>query len=370
MIRTNLLDLSLPDLTALMAELDEPAYRARQVWAWLYKRFARSIPEMTDLPAHLRTRLAERAEVRITAVIRELEAEDKLTRKVLLKLSDGNVIESVLMLYDLTDESRERRTVCVSTQAGCAVGCPFCATGQMGFVRNLTPGEIVAQVLYFARGSPAATRAKAPAEGETSLPITNIVFMGMGEPFLNYANVWQAIQRLHDPQGLNLGARRITISTSGIIPGILSLAKEDLQVNLAVSLHAPNDKLRDIMVPINKKYPIADLMKACRTYIETTKRRISFEYVLNDQVNASEELAHELGKLLKGMLCHVNLIPVNPTDATFARPKRDAIIAFQRIVESYGIATTVRVEKGVEIRAACGQLSTKQKEKERAPASF
>jgi 23S rRNA (adenine2503-C2)-methyltransferase len=137
-----------------------------------------------------------------------------------------------------------------------------------------------------------------------------------------------------------------------------------------VSLHAPNDKLRDIMVPINKKYPIADLMKACRTYIETTKRRISFEYVLNDQVNASEELAHELGKLLKGMLCHVNLIPVNPTDATFARPKRDAIIAFQRIVESYGIATTVRVEKGVEIRAACGQLSTKQKEKERAPASF
>ena len=366
MTRINLLDLSYPQLAAHMAELGEPAYRARQVWAWLYKRFALSIDEMTDLPASLRARLAERAEVRLPAVTRELVADDKLTRKVLLKLSDGNVIESVLMMYDLTEESRERRTVCVSTQAGCAVGCPFCATGQMGFVRNLTSGEIVAQVLLFARELSSArpghkqAPAKAAADGETNLPITNIVFMGMGEPLLNYANVWQAIERLHDPQGFNLGARRMTISTSGIIPGILTLATEKLQVNLAVSLHAPNDKLRNIMVPVNRKYPIADLMKACRTYFEATKRRITFEYVLNDQVNASEELAHELGKLLKGMLCHVNLIPVNPTDATFSRPKRDVVLAFQRIVESYGIATTVRVEKGVEIRAACGQLSAKQ----------
>ncbi|MBM4406652.1 MAG: 23S rRNA (adenine(2503)-C(2))-methyltransferase RlmN [Chloroflexi bacterium] len=402
MSRANLLELSLPQLTAFLAELGEPPYRARQVWSWLYKRNAATIEAMTDLPAHLRARLAERAEIRLPAAVREVKSDDGLTRKVLLKLDDGNVIESVLMLYDLTAESRERRTVCVSTQAGCAVGCPFCATGQMGFVRNLTSGEIVAQVLYFARqlladqqpkstSSPLAgektkegestlpitnSKSLSPSmgenkrEGEQALPVTNIVFMGMGEPLLNYANLWQAIERLHDPQGIALGARRMTISTSGIVPGILALAKEKLQVNLAVSLHAPNDKLRDVMVPINKKYPIADLMTACRAYIEATKRRITFEYVLNNNVNDSPELARELGELLRGMLCHVNLIPVNSTDASFSRPKRDAVIAFQRIVEGYGIATTVRVEKGVEIRAACGQLSTKHREKERVPAAF
>ena len=348
----NLLDLSRPDLEALVVELGESSYRAGQVWRWLYRRYATSIDAMTDLSASFRERLAARAEVRLPELVRELVAEDALTRKALLRLADGEVIETVLMLYEDGDRFG-RRTVCISTQVGCAVGCPFCATGQMGLVRNLTTGEIVAQALHFARElSPTLSG------DDRQHPITNVVFMGMGEPMLNYDNTWRAVETLHARDGLNIGVRRMTISTSGIIPGIERLAGEALPVNLAVSLHAPNDALRNTMVPINKKYPIAALMRACRNYIERTSRRIMFEYVLNRGVNDSEAHAHELGRLLQGMLCHVNLIPVNPTDSAFKRPSRDTTLTFQRIVDSYGIATTVRVEKGVEISAACGQLKT------------
>jgi 23S rRNA (adenine2503-C2)-methyltransferase len=274
-------------------------------------------------------------------LVREQTAEDGLTHKVLLRLHDGQQIETVLMRYPESGDSQGRATVCVSTQAGCAVGCPFCATGRMGLLRNLSPGEIVGQVIFFAR----------------RCQVTNVVFMGMGEPLLNYDNTWRAIETLNHPRGFGLGARRMTISTSGIVPGIQRLAGEKLQVNLAISLHAPNDRLRNILVPVNRKYPIAALMQACKDYVEKTGRRVSYEYVLLAGVNDTPKLAHELGALLRGTLSHVNLIPLNPTASAFTRPRHESVLAFQRVVRTYGIATTVRIERGVEISAACGQLT-------------
>jgi 23S rRNA (adenine2503-C2)-methyltransferase len=349
-------DLTLTEMESHIEALGQPAYRARQVWEWLYRQFAQSYDEMTNVPAPLRARLAEALPFPDTTVVSELTSDDQLTRKRLIRLEDGKLIEAVLMLYDpraASDsregegESRGRATVCVSSQAGCAMGCVFCATGQAGFDRNLTAGEIVAQIVGFARQQADAGRGR----------ITNIVFMGMGEPMANYRAVWQAVETLTDDAGMNLGARHITISTVGHIPGIRNLMEERLQVGLAVSLHAPDEALRERLIPTAHRYPLPDIIDACRDYIAATHRRVTFEYCLMDGVNDSPEQARALATLVQGMNCHVNLIPVNPTpDNSIRRPARNRTLAFQRELAAKGVPCTVRVEKGVEISAACGQL--------------
>ncbi|MEW5718801.1 MAG: 23S rRNA (adenine(2503)-C(2))-methyltransferase RlmN [Chloroflexota bacterium] len=354
----DLLNLNKNELRDLVASLDEPAYRAAQIERWTYGReLATDFDAMTDLPRNLRARLNESARIGAPRAIAEHTSADGLTRKALLQLDDGQTIEAVLMLYpDTPDRAfdqtprRERRTVCVSTQVGCPIGCPFCATGQAGYLRNLTPGEIVAQVLHFARE-------------QKPTPLTNVVIMGMGEPFMKFDVTWQAIESLTDAARFGMGARRITVSTSGEIPGIERLAREQLQINLAVSLHAPDDALRDVLVPLNRKYPLRDLMRAVRAYAEQTRRRVTFEYALMDRVNDKPEQARALARMLRGsgvtlpLLCHVNLIPLNPTSASpYRRSPDPRVIAFEKILRDANIPTTLRVEKGIEIAAGCGQL--------------
>jgi 23S rRNA (adenine2503-C2)-methyltransferase len=376
--KLNIFDLTPEAITALLREWDEPAYRAAQILRWVYKEYARSFSEMTNLPSSLRANLEERISIGSAEVTAQKISTDGWTRKVLLKMHDGTTVEAVLMLY------YDRATVCISSQVGCAMGCNFCATGQMGFTRNLSAGEIVEQVVYFNRWlrehphrprTPKGQHNSRPAQttrrddpdawhssGGQGAPkeisaITNVVFMGMGEPLVNYNNLWTAIRTLNSPQGLGMGARRLTVSTVGVAPQIKRFAREDLPVNLAVSLHAPSDDLRSEMMPINTRYPIAELMEACRDYVETTRRRISFEYVLIHGTNDSLEQAHQLRELLRGMLCHVNLIPLNPVPGTGMKAtQREQVYAFQRAVEEAGISTTVRIERGVDIAAACGQL--------------
>lgn len=343
----SLYDLSLTELEAHVEALGAPKYRARQVWEWVYRHFAGSYDKMANVPAGLRRQLGETLPFPVLTVVTELAADDGLTRKRLTRLHDGKLIESVLMLYDPRSDSRGRATVCVSSQAGCAMGCVFCATGQAGFDRNLTAGEILAQITGFAREQSAGGRQ----------PLTNVVFMGMGEPLANYRAVWRAVGTLHDPHGMNLAARHITISTVGLIPGIRKLAEEPLQVGLAVSLHAPDAALREKLIPTAHRYPLPDILQACREYATKTGRRVTFEYCLMDGVNDAPEQARALASALGGMLCHVNLIPVNPTpDDSIRRPARSRTLAFQRELSARGVACTVRVEKGVEISAACGQL--------------
>ncbi|MDP9237133.1 MAG: 23S rRNA (adenine(2503)-C(2))-methyltransferase RlmN [Chloroflexota bacterium] len=340
-------DSSLSELEIRFDALGQPKYRARQVWEWAFKHFAASYDEMTNLPASLRVRLAQELPFPTVAVQAELTSDDQLTRKRLLRLHDGKLIESVLMLYDPRSDSRGRATVCVSSQAGCAMGCVFCATGQAGFDRNLTAGEILAQITGFAR-----EQADAGAQ-----PLTNVVFMGMGEPMANYGEVWRAVETLNAPEGIGMAARHITISTVGLISGIRKLGDEPLQVGLAVSLHAPDEELRERLIPTARRFPLSQIIEACREYAAKTGRRVTFEYCLMDGINDSPEQARALADLLAGILCHVNLIPVNPTsNGGIQRPARSRSIAFQRRLAARGIACTVRVEKGVEISAACGQL--------------
>jgi 23S rRNA (adenine2503-C2)-methyltransferase len=361
----NLFDLSLPQLTELMQRWSQPAFRARQLWTQLYRNLAPSFDAMTDLPAALRERLKAETRFGVLTLAREQTADNGDTRKVLWRLPDGNVLESVLMIYP------DRATVCISTQSGCAMGCVFCATGRMGLLRNCTPGEIVEQVLYFARAlrtmddgrwtmddRPLTTQNPKPTIHNPKSKISNIVFMGMGEPFANYDRWWQSVERLHDPQGFNLGARNLTVSTVGLVTGIRRLADEKLPINLAISLHAPNDALRSALMPVNHRFPIAELLAATKEYIAKTNRRVSFEYVLLQGQNDTPELAAELAQLIKGMLCHVNLIPWNPVPgAPLERSHRQRVKAFQDVLLAQGIACTVRVERGVAIAAACGQLA-------------
>ena len=343
----SLYDLSLAELGAHVESLGAPAYRARQVWEWAYSQHVASYGEMANVPVALRAQLEATLPFPEALSVREQTSDDGLTRKRLFRLHDGKLVESVLMQYDPRSDSRGRATVCVSSQAGCAMGCVFCATGQGGFDRNLTTGEIVAQILSFAR--------EQRVTGNQAL--TNVVFMGMGEPMANYRDVWGAVERLHDPDGMNMAARHITISTVGLIPGILKLADERLQVGLAVSLHAPDEELREKLIPTAHRYPLPDILAACREYSSKTGRRVTFEYCLMDRVNDSPEQARALATALDGMLCHVNLIPINPTaDDSLRRPSRGRTLAFQRELVARNIACTVRVEKGVEISAACGQL--------------
>ena len=350
----DLLNLTKAGLRDWVASLGEPEYRAGQLDHWIYRELVWDFNAMTDLPRGLRVRLDSEARIGIPKTVAESASVDGLTRKILLRLEDEHTIETVLMLYQDAPNSPEleephnpgpdfkRRTVCISTQVGCPIGCPFCATGQAGYIRNLSPGEIVAQVLAIAR---------------MASPITNVVVMGMGEPLLNYAATWQAIESLTDSERLGLGARRITVSTSGEVPGIHRLAQEKLQINLAVSLHAPDDAVRNVLVPLNRKYPLKELMPAVREYSARTRRRITFEYALIDKVNDRPEQARALTLLLKGLLCHVNLIPLNPTPGSpYQRTPYGQVKAFERILQGAGIPTTLRVEKGIEISAGCGQL--------------
>ncbi len=354
---TTALDLTPAELGVVLRDAGQPAYRSEQVVRWLY-RGARSYDEMTDLPKALRAVLAERLPVTALTPVRTLRSQDGLTTKVLFRLVDGPLIEAVHMRH-AGIKGRERSTICLSSQAGCAYGCTFCATGQGGFGRNLTPGEIVEQALYFLREheNPDAGGVVLPAGAR---PITNIVFMGMGEPFANYANVMTAVRALNAPWGLGLGARHITVSTVGLVPELRKFMLEPLQLGLAISLHAPNDDLRSRIMPVNRKYSLVQLIPACRDYAKQTGRRVTFEYVMLAGINDSVAHAQELAGLLRGMLCHVNLIPMNPTaDSDLKRPDGQRLRAFQHVLEGSGVPATVRDTQGADIQAACGQLRTK-----------
>jgi 23S rRNA (adenine2503-C2)-methyltransferase len=356
----NLYDLALPDLEALLHSWGQPAYRARQIYRQLYIQLATDPLAMTDLPLVLRERLAAETRIGVLQLARLQTADQGLTRKALFRLPSGEVVESVLMVYP------DRTTACVSTQAGCAMGCVFCATGRLGLLQNLSPGQIVEQALWAARElknqEPRTKNQESTGNsmvlGSRFSVLTNVVFMGMGEPFANYDRWWQSVERLHDPQGFNLGARGLTVSTVGLVPGIRRLAGEALPINLAISLHSPDDVLRAEMMPINRRYPIAALLDATRDYIAQTRRRVSFEYVLLQGKNDRPEQAMALAELLQGMLCHVNLIPWNPVPGTpLGRSDRARVLRFQQELVERGIACTVRVERGMAIAAACGQLA-------------
>ncbi len=337
-------DLTLPELEARVLDLGFPAYRGRQLWGWAYRQLVANYSEMANIPTALRHALATEAPLSLLEAVRVVASDDGETIKTLYRTGDDHMLETVLMLYP------NRATVCVSCQVGCAVGCAFCATGLMGLARNLGAGEMVAQVVGAAR--------EARRRGRQ---LTNIVMMGMGEPLQNYAETMKFIEIVHDPAGLDIGARRITVSTSGIVPKIDALADEPLQLNLAISLHAPDDELRSQLVPINRRYPIATLMAAADRYIAKTGRRVSFEYALMRGINDSEQTAHDLAALLRGRLCHINIIPLNPVDVLpYERPDLAGIERFATMLRTAGIPTTVRYSRGLDIDAACGQLRAKE----------
>lgn len=335
---TNLYELNLDQLSALFQQWGEPRFRAKQVYDWLYTNPVESFDSMTNLPKPLRERLASETTLGTLDIVTERSSRDG-TVKRLYKLPDGQLIESVLMPYD-----DDRRTACISTQAGCAMGCVFCATGQMGFARHLTAAEIVEQAVRYA--------AILHAEGDR---LSNIVLMGMGEPFHNYDNTIEAIRRLMDQLGI--GARHITVSTVGLVPQIRRFSDEGLQVRLAISLHAATDDERSALLPVNRRWDLDELLDACREYIEKTGRRITFEWALIRGENDTVEQAQILGKLLQGMLCHVNLIPLNPTGGFDGKPSNtEAVNTFIEVLDRYGVSATVRVRRGIDIDAGCGQL--------------
>lgn len=344
---TDLLSLDLHDLTLIMEKHQLPKFRAKQIFQWVHQKGVTSVEGMNNLPKDMHQVLAESVYITNPEIINKSVALTGDTTKFLLKFSDGAAIETVLMSYD-KDDSRDRNTVCVSTQVGCNMGCRFCATGISGMERNLTTGEILAQVWAAERQC---------RESNFATGITNVVYMGMGEPLVNLDNVVKSIKILNDPLGLNIGMRRITVSTCGLVPQIYKLAELNLPIVLAISLHAPNDELRSNIMPINDKYPIEEIIKACREYGEKTGRRVTYEYALFKGVNDSEREAKQLGKLLKGLLANVNIIPANPVEECgFKRPEQHTVRQFAKILAEFGISASVREEKGVDIDAACGQL--------------
>jgi len=360
----------LPELKQWLVEHGEPGFRAKQIYQWIYQQLVSDFAAMSNLPLALRQKLEEEACIGSGSVRTEQHSKDDRTRKILLELTDERLIESVLMLYPPLRESSARATVCVSSQAGCAFGCTFCATGQMGFDRHLSAGEIVAQVLFFARQLRVAPWSAPGLPGSKAIDhITNIVLMGMGEPLHNYDNVLQALRILNSNEGFNLGARHMTISTVGVVPAIRKLSQEQLQVNLAISLHAPTDELRGQTMPINRKYPLEDLFAACKDYIAETGRQVTFEYVLLSGVNDTPEHAQQLAELLVPLkqFAHVNCIPVNATAASYRTPGPDAIRAFRNVLFDNGVTNSVRAERGDDIAAACGQLRTRFEEKRKLP---
>jgi len=343
--RPYIYDLDFDQLAIMIKSWDEPGYRARQVWQGLYQNLWCEPEHFKNLPISLRQKLGESLDFTHFKSELVLVSSDGDTIKTLFRLPDQRAIEAVLMRY------RQRRTLCISTQAGCAMGCVFCATGQMGFQRNLTSGEIVEQVMYYARQLQSLQE-----------KVTNVVVMGMGEPFHNYDATLQAIDRLNHPDGFSLGARRFTISTVGLIPAIRRFTAESRQVNLAISLHSVDDEQRTALLPINKKYPISELIQACKEYVERTHRRITFEWALIRDVNDGVDQARKLASMLQGMLCHVNVIPLNPTRKYAGQATtRQRALAFQAELEHHGIPCSIRLRRGIDIQAGCGQLAIELK---------
>lgn len=337
-------DLDRSELGALLAEMGQPRYRTEQVWKELYQQLSPDPFGMTTLPKELRRELGERLRFSSLNPTRWLYSDGGMTGKVLFRAGGDHGLEAVLMRYEI------RRTACVSTQIGCGMGCVFCATGQMGLQQQLSSGQIVEQVLYFARQLRNSDEA-----------LTNVVVMGMGEPFHNYDATLKAMDRLNDPTGFRFGARRITISTVGLVPMIERYTEEGRPYNLAISLHGANDRLRESMLPINQRYPLQELIAACRRYVDRSGRRITFEWALVEGVNDSLEDAMQLADLVKGLICHVNLIPLNPTQGYQGEPARhEQAQAFQGALNTRGISATVRIRRGIDIQAGCGQLATKE----------
>lgn len=335
---SELVGCTLKEIEGFLAPLGEPRYRALQIARWIYQRRAERFAEMTDLPQPLRQRLEGAATLTRLRVAARHESPGDLTTKFLLDLTDGRTIETVLMGYD-----DGRRSVCVSTQVGCGMGCTFCATGMAGLVRSLTAGEIVDQVLL--------------VSGQTDERITHVVFMGMGEPLANYDATLRAVRLLNAQYGPNIGMRHMTISTVGLVPQIRRLAAERLQLTLAVSLHAPSDELRSQLISINRRWPLDELLSATRDYAAATGRRVTFEYVLMHGVNDHDDHARRLAALLSGSGAHVNVIPWNPVHGLqYARPPVHAVQRFAALVRRGGATATVRTDRGVDIQAACGQL--------------
>ena len=345
--KVNLYTLSKTELTNQIIAWGYPKFRASQVWDWLYMNYATDFEVMNNLPVALRQTLSEKATIGTLTVSAEQSSRDGTTKR-LYQLPDGQLIEAVLMPYD-----DDRRTACISTQAGCAMGCVFCATGQMGFARHLSADEIFEQAIRFA--------SILHADGER---LSNVVLMGMGEPFHNYDESVKAVRRLMDD--LNIGARHITVSTVGLVPQIRRFADEGLQVRLAISLHAATDDERGALLPINKKWDLAQLMDACRYYIQKTGRRVTFEWALINGKTDTSDQAHALGNLLRGMLCHVNAIPLNPTAGYDGNPSSISNAQeFADILATYGIEMTIRVRRGIDIDAGCGQLKSNVMKRQR-----
>ncbi|MBZ0169652.1 50S rRNA methyltransferase [Candidatus Methylomirabilis lanthanidiphila] len=343
--KIDLKGLSLEEMERLVADHGEPSYRGRQLFHWVYGRGARTFAEMTDLSVALRAGLAEQASISALASLAKEVSRDG-TRKYLFGCADGRAIETVL----IPDEGR--LTACLSTQVGCALACAFCLTGTMGFVRHLQPGEIVDQVLALQRDLQPGER------------IGNLVLMGMGEPLHNYDATVKALAILVHPLGLAYPPRRIALSTVGLVPEIVQLGRSGLGVNLAVSLHASTDELRDRLVPINRRYPLKELMAAVRAYPLPPRRRITFEYVMIDGVNDRPEDAREMVRLLHGLRCKVNLLSLNEAPAIpFRRPSIERVETFQHILKSGGIVATIRESRGLDISAACGLLATEVNQK-------
>ncbi len=335
----NIKDYSLDELKEELKEIGEKPFRAEQIYKWIYETRVSDFEEMTNLSLELREKLKQIYEIKEFKILKKQVASDG-TRKYLFDVLDGNAIETVLMEY------HHGYSICVSSQIGCKMGCKFCASTGIPFVRNLTSGEIVEQIMA--------------VEREADVKISNIVFMGIGEPLDNYDNVVKAIRIINHPKGLNIGARHISISTSGLVPKIYQLAEENIQCTLSISLHATTNEQRNQMMPVNRTYPVEQLLQACRDYIENTHRRISFEYALAKENNDNLEDAKRLVNLLKGMLCHVNLIPINKIEnGAYTKSSNENIMKFRDYLNEHGIVATIRRELGSDIDAACGQLRRK-----------
>ena len=335
----NIKSMTLPEITAALKELGQPAFRGKQVYTWLHKG-VRSYDEMTNLPKNLRDVLCEKYPIYAPKVVRKQESRRDGTIKYLWQLADGNCVETVLMRYHYGN------TVCISTEVGCAMGCAFCASTIGGLVRRLEPHEMLDEVLF--------------TQIDSGLPVSRVVLMGIGEPLDNFDNVMRFLELVNSEEGMNLSMRHISLSTCGLIPKIDELAKRKLQISLAISLHGPNDAIRDKIMPVNRAYPSEDLLNACRRYYEATSRRIHFEYAMIDGVNDRECDAKELLRRLKGLPAHFNLIPLNHVEESPLKPSSKAAVArFQKILEDGGITATVRRTLGGDIDASCGQLRRK-----------
>ena len=335
----NIKAMTLPEMTAAMKEMGLPAFRAKQVYTWLHKG-VRSYDEMTNLSKDLRVKLAERYPFHTPQVVRKQESAKDGTIKYLWRLSDGNCVETVLMRYHYGN------TVCISTEVGCRMGCAFCASTIGGLVRRLEPEEMLDEVLF--------------TQVDSGLPISHIVLMGIGEPLDNFDNVMRFLELVNSPEGMNISMRHISLSTCGLVPMMDKLAEKKLQISLAVSLHGPTNEIRSKTMPVNKAYPIEELMEACRRYYAATSRRMHFEYAMIDGVNDTEAHARQLLKLLKGLPAHVNMIPLNHVEESPLKPSsRAAVLKFQKVLEEGGVTATVRRTLGSDIDASCGQLRRK-----------